>query len=131
VNVSSAANRAVILYDEDCGFCKWSLDKLLAWDRREALQPAAIQSREGAELLAGMPEAKWLESFHLALPSGEVLSAGAAAAPLARMLPGGRPLALLFRTFPGVTERAYRYVAAHRDRLARLVGVDASCQLRR
>ena len=131
MNVSSAANRAVILYDEDCGFCKWSLDKLLAWDRREALQPAAIQSREGAELLAGMPEAKWLESFHLALPSGEVLSAGAAAAPLARMLPGGRPLALLFRTFPGVTERAYRYVAAHRDRLARLVGVDASCQLRR
>ena len=131
MNVSSAANCAVILYDEDCGFCKWSVDKLLAWDRREALQPAAIQSREGAELLAGMPEAKWLESFHLALPSGEVLSAGAAAAPLARMLPGGRPLALLFRTFPGVTERAYRYVAAHRDRLARLVGVDASCQLRR
>ncbi len=131
MSAPSAANRAVILYDEDCGFCKWSLDKLLAWDRREALQPTAIQSREGAELLAGMPESKWLESFHLALPSGEVLSAGAAAAPLAQMLPGGRPLALLFRAFPGVTERAYRYVATHRDRLARLVGVDAGCQLRR
>jgi len=131
VTASSAANRAVILYDEDCGFCKWSLDKLLAWDRREALQPAAIQSKQGAELLARMPESEWLESFHLALPSGELLSAGAAAAPLAQMLPGGRPLASLFRTFPGVTDRAYRYVAAHRDRFARLVGVDASCQLRR
>lgn len=126
-----AANRAVVLYDEDCGFCKWSLDKLLAWDRRQALQPTAIQSSEGAELLAGIPESEWLDSFHLALPSGELLSAGAAAAPLARVLPGGRPLAWLFRAFPRVTDRAYRYVAAHRDRFARLVGVDDSCQLRR
>jgi hypothetical protein len=30
-----------------------------------------------------------------------------------------------------MTERAYRYVADHRDRLARIVGADAGCQLRR
>jgi predicted DCC family thiol-disulfide oxidoreductase YuxK len=120
-----------VLYDDDCGFCKWSLDKILAWDRRRRLRPVAIQSDEGQALLADVPEAKRLDSWHLVLPSGEVRSAGAAAEPLARLLPGGRPLAWLFRAFPGITERAYRFVADHRDRFGRLVGVDAGCQLRR
>jgi predicted DCC family thiol-disulfide oxidoreductase YuxK len=128
---ATATDRAIVLYDDDCGFCKWSLDKILAWDRREALRPVAIQSEEGAQLLAPIPESEWLESWHLALPSGEVHSAGAAAAPLALRLPGGKPLAFLFRSFPKITDRAYRFVVRHRDRFARLVGVDATCQLRR
>jgi predicted DCC family thiol-disulfide oxidoreductase YuxK len=72
-----------------------------------------------------------LDSWHLVLPSGEVRSAGAAAAPLARALPAGKPLASLFDRFPRTTDRAYRYVAEHRDRFARLVGADATCSLRR
>jgi predicted DCC family thiol-disulfide oxidoreductase YuxK len=121
----------VVLYDEDCGFCKWSLDKILAWDRRRALRPVAIKSEEGNRILAGIPEPRRLDSWHLAQPSGEVLSAGAAAAPLARALPGGKPLALLFERFPRTTERAYRFVAEHRDGFARIVGADAGCSLRR
>jgi predicted DCC family thiol-disulfide oxidoreductase YuxK len=120
-----------ILYDENCGFCKWSLDKILAWDRRRRLHPVAIQSDEGQRLLAGVPEEKRLDSWHLVLPSGEVRSAGAAAAPLAELLPGGKALALLFRTFPRLTERAYGFVARHRASFARIVGADASCTLRR
>jgi predicted DCC family thiol-disulfide oxidoreductase YuxK len=120
-----------ILYDRDCGFCKWSLDKILLWDRRGRLRPLPIQSPEGDRLLAGMdPEAR-LDSWHLVNPRGEVVSAGAAAEPLARLLPGGRPLAFLFRTFPGATERAYRWVSGNRDRLARVLRIDASCELRR
>jgi predicted DCC family thiol-disulfide oxidoreductase YuxK len=120
-----------ILYDEDCGFCRWSLDKLLAWDRRELLSPVSIQSGEGQVLLAGIPEDERLDSFHLVSPSGDVRSAGAACEPLARLLPGGRPLAFIFRTFPGLTERAYRLVASNRNRLARLLRIDATCELRR
>jgi predicted DCC family thiol-disulfide oxidoreductase YuxK len=120
-----------VLYDEDCGFCKWSLDKLLAWDRRRRLRPVAIQSDEGQSLLTSVPERERLVSAHLVLPSGEVRSAGAAAEPLVRLLPGGKPLAFIARSFPRTTERAYRYVADHRDRFARLVGVDSSCQIRR
>ncbi len=120
-----------ILYDEDCGFCKWSLDKILAWDRHRALRPVAIQSEEGNRLLASVPEPKRLDSWHLALASGEIQSGGAAARPLARVLPGGRPLALLFERFPSATERAYRFVAEHRDRFARIVGADPGCSLRR
>jgi predicted DCC family thiol-disulfide oxidoreductase YuxK len=125
------AGELTVLYDADCGFCKWSLDKVLAWDRRRALRPVAIQSDEGDRLLASVPEPVRLDSWHLVLPSGEVRSAGAAAAPLARALPAGKPLALLFERFPRTTDRAYRYVAEHRDRFARLVGADATCSLRR
>jgi predicted DCC family thiol-disulfide oxidoreductase YuxK len=121
----------IVLYDEDCGFCRWSLDKLLAWDRRKRVRPLAIQSDEGQELLRDVPAEARLDSWHLVLASGEVLSAGAAAAPLARELPLGRPLAALFRTFPRTTERAYQWVARNRNRFARVLRVDASCEIRR
>ena len=131
VFVNRAEERAVVLYDDDCGFCKWSLNKILAWDRRGRLRPAPIQSEEGQRLLAGVPPARRLDSWHLAQPGGAVLSAGAAAPPLFSLLPGGRPFAFLFRSFPKTTDRAYRYVADNRARLARLVGADASCRVRR
>ena len=121
----------VVLYDDDCAFCKWSLGKILAWDRRRRLRPVAIQSDEGQGLLAELPESERLDSWHLVLPSGEVRSAGAGAAPLAELLPGGRPLAFVFRSFPRLTERAYRRVAANRNRFARWLRIDASCELRR
>ncbi len=108
MTATSSEPQRVVLYDDDCAFCKWSLDKILAWDRHRRLRPVAIQSDEGQGLLANVPESERLDSWHLVLPSGEVRSAGAAAAPLAALLPGGRPLAFLFRSFPGLTERAYR-----------------------
>lgn len=131
VFVNRVDEPAVVLYDDDCGFCKWSLNKILAWDRRGRLRPAPIQSEEGQRLLAAVPSARHLESWHLAEPGREVLSAGAAAAPLFSLLPGGRPFAFLFRSFPKTTDRAYRFVADRRDRFGRLVGVDASCRVRR
>lgn len=131
MTASPTPDRPAILYDDDCGFCKWSLNKILAWDRGRALRPVAIQSEEGARLLRDIPESKRLDSWHLALPDGQVRSAGAGAAPLAELLPGGGPLAALFRRFPRLTERAYRYVADNRDRFARIVRVDASCEVRR
>jgi branched-chain amino acid transport system substrate-binding protein len=122
---SRAPTRPALLYDRDCSFCKWCLGWVLRWDRRGRLRPVAIQSAEGAELLAELdPEAR-LESWHLVLADGEVVSGGAAAAPLARRLPGGRPLAFLFATFPRATERAYRWVADHRGSLARLLRLPA------
>ena len=123
--------RSVVLYDEDCGFCVWSLNLVLAWDRRRVLRPVAIQSAEGAQLLAAVHEPRRLDSWHLVEPSGRFLSAGAAAAPLAATLPGGRPLAVLLRTFPKTTERVYRLVADHRGRLARLLRIDPGGRLRR
>jgi predicted DCC family thiol-disulfide oxidoreductase YuxK len=126
-----SAPGATVLYDEDCGFCKWSLDKILAWDRSHELRPVPIQSEEGQRLLAGIPEERRLDSWHLVDADGTVRSAGAAAPPLLDLLPGARPLAAAGRTFPGATERAYRAVADNRDRLARLLRIDSSCSIRR
>ena len=131
VTPGSPEPQPVVLYDDDCAFCRWSLDKILAWDRRRQLRPVAIQSDEGQRLLEHLPETERLDSWHLVVPSGEVRSAGAAAAPLAELLPGGRPLAFLFRSFPSLTERAYRRIAANRNRCARWLRIDAGCELRR
>lgn len=123
--------QSILLYDEDCGFCKWSLDKILAWDRAGRIRPVPIQSDDGQRLLTGTDPRARLDSWHLVTPDGTLVSGGAAARPLARLLPGGRPLAAIFAAFPGVTERAYRYVAQHRDRWARLLRIDADCEVRR
>ena len=45
------------------------------------------------------------------------------------MLPGGRPLAATFRAFPRATERAYRWVAAHRDLFTRVLRIDSTCEV--
>jgi predicted DCC family thiol-disulfide oxidoreductase YuxK len=102
---------------------------VLAWGRGR-LRPVEIQSEEGQRLLEPLPESSRLDSWHLVTADGRLRSAGAAAAPLADLLPGGRPLAALFRAFPGATERAYRWVAGHRNQLARLLRIDAACEVR-
>jgi predicted DCC family thiol-disulfide oxidoreductase YuxK len=116
-----AIARATILYDRDCGFCRWSLAKLLGWDRRRALRPLAIQDPEAEALLSAMSEEERMASWHLAETGGRRHSAGAAFPPLLRLLPGGRPLAALAARAPRLTERGYRWVADHRSRLGRLI----------
>lgn len=120
-----ASGRAVILYDADCGFCKWSLAKLLAWDRGRQLRPVALQSAEASALLPEMDEEQRMASSHLVSGGGEVHSGGAAAAPMLRLLPGGGPLAGLAEAVPGLVERGYRLVAGNRDRIGPLIGAGA------
>jgi predicted DCC family thiol-disulfide oxidoreductase YuxK len=107
--------RHLVLYDEDCGFCRWSLDRLLRWDRRGRLRAAPIQSPEGDRLLADLDEHDRLASWHLVTPDGRRYSGGAAAGPMARLLPAGAPVAFLAETFPRSTDRLYRWVARNRD----------------
>jgi predicted DCC family thiol-disulfide oxidoreductase YuxK len=122
--------RTAVLYDRDCGFCKLALNQILRWDRAHRLEPVPIQSDEGRHLLSAMDPDERFDSWHLITERGKLYSAGAAAAPLARVLPGGQPLAALFTTFPGATETAYRFIADHRATFARLLRVDASCEVR-
>jgi predicted DCC family thiol-disulfide oxidoreductase YuxK len=113
--------QATLFYDSDCGFCRWCLGKVLAWDRRHSLRPVAIQSEETGRILAGMPEEERLASWHLVDGDGTVRSAGSAFPGLLRLLPGGAPLAALTARFPGATDRAYRWVAGNRSRWGKLV----------
>jgi hypothetical protein len=84
-------------------------------------------------MLAGMPEAEQMASWHLAEPRWQrnvaenatilghpgreapVSSGGAAFSPLFRLLPGGDPLARITQRFPGAADRGYRWVADHRS----------------
>jgi predicted DCC family thiol-disulfide oxidoreductase YuxK len=113
--------KAVILYDADCGFCLWSLHRILAWDRNNRLRPVALQDAEADRLLPGMDERQKMRSWHLVTPDGKVYSSGAAVAPLMRLLPAGTPLAALASTFPRSTESLYRWVARNRGKLGRVL----------
>jgi len=114
-------DRAVLLFDADCGFCRWATAKLLRWDRAGRLWPVALQSAEAETLLASIPTELRPASWHL-VTHGRVRSAGRAVAPLLRILPGGRPLATLADLSPRATDAAYLWVARHRGRLGRIVG---------
>ena len=104
--------RWLVLYDADCGVCNWLLSGLLRWDRARRLRPLALQRPEAAELLADLP-AERVASWHLVSPDGGRRSGGAALPELLRTLPAGR---VPRRASPAshVTDRGYRWVAAHR-----------------
>ena len=116
----------MILFDNDCGFCRWSLSMILAWDSRGRLRPVALQSPEADDLLKGMDPKQKMASWHLVAPDGRTYSGGEALSPLARLLPAGSPIAALASRFPRTTDRAYRWVARNRDRLGRALG-DRAC----
>lgn len=118
-------DRAVLLFDRDCGFCRWSTARILAWDRRGRVRAVALQDPQAGRLLPGMDLSRKMASWHLVTPGGRVRSGGAAIALLSRLLPGGAPIAFLAEAFPGLTERAYRWTAKHRDGLGRLLGEQA------
>jgi predicted DCC family thiol-disulfide oxidoreductase YuxK len=125
--------RATVIYDADCGFCKWCLALLLRWDgRRGALRSLPLGTGEADRLLADLDVARRQASWHLVL-GGERSAAGAAPgaprrrgagaalAPALRLLRGGRAPAALFARFPRATEAGYRFVAGHRGLLGRFV----------
>ena len=124
--------RATVIYDADCGFCKFSLALLLSWDRRDAtvaraspapgaLRPSPLGTAEADRLLADLTPEQRNASWHLVDDSGRRNSAGAALAPALALLPGGRVPAALVARIPHLTERGYRWVADHRGLLGRFV----------
>ena len=121
MSVASESTGTRLLYDADCGFCRWSLAWILRWDRGRRLTPTALQDPRAERLLAGMEPKQRPASWHLVAPDGTVTSAGAAFEPLLRLLPAGGPLAALAGAAPRLAEPAYILVARNRGRLDRLV----------
>jgi predicted DCC family thiol-disulfide oxidoreductase YuxK len=112
---------ATVLYDRDCGFCRWSLAALLALDRDRRLRPVALGGAEADRLLADMSEqARWA-SAHLVTAEGRVFSGGAAVAPILALLPAGTPASRVAGLVPGAWVRGYGWVARHRGVLGRML----------
>jgi predicted DCC family thiol-disulfide oxidoreductase YuxK len=114
VSPTSAAPAAV-LYDIDCGFCRWACAVFLRWDRHGALRPVAIQDAEGQRLLADLGETERLDSWHLVLADGTRTSAGEALSRIMPLLPAGRGPGLLLRSLGPVTRWGYGQIASHRE----------------
>ena len=106
----------IVLYDDDCGFCRWTLAWALKRDREGALETAPIQSPKGAELLADLTPAERLREVHVVHDDGRRQSGGAAVSAVLTALPGPHPLARV-AGIPAV----YRLAAANRSKLSRLV----------
>jgi predicted DCC family thiol-disulfide oxidoreductase YuxK len=113
--------RTIALYDASCGFCRVTVAALMRWDRGRRIRFLAIESAEGARLLAALTPAERLRSAHAIDAGGRLRSAGAAAPALLAALPGGGPLAWLARRTPALVEPAYRAIAAARPLLGRAI----------
>jgi predicted DCC family thiol-disulfide oxidoreductase YuxK len=113
--------RVTVLYDRDCGFCRWSVALLLRLDRRGAVRAEPIQGPQGDRLLAGMPTAARLAAAHGVTPDGRVFSGGDAVPPVLAAL-GARPWVVAgARALRGPLRWGYRQVAGRRSALGRLV----------
>ncbi len=120
-------SKAIVIYDPDCGFCRWCLALVLSVDRAapRALRPLPLGSAEADRLLADLTFERRDASWHLVVDPDEAsaarFSAGAALAPTLALLPRGRRPAALVARVPRLTERGYRWVADHRSLLGRFV----------
>jgi DCC1-like thiol-disulfide oxidoreductase len=133
-----------VIYDADCGFCRWSLALLLSLDRKRVLRPLPLGTAEADRLLAELTPEERAASWHLVVeppPDGPEqsrpgaaarsaplaaavpvrFSAGAAFAPALSLLRRGRIPAAGVARIPRATERGYRWVVAHRGAVGRLV----------
>ena len=117
-------DRATLIYDGECGFCRQAVALVSKWDRerRVTLIPFQEQARVAAFRI---PLPALAAAMHLVLPDGRVRAGADAAPDLLRLLPGKRWLASVF-TVPGVlpvARRVYAWVARQRHCLVREVGV--------
>lgn len=119
----------VVLYDADCGFCTWVVDRIAARVAAGALEIVPLQAPRADLLLDGRvnERAKW-ESWHFVEPGGALYSGGEAIPRVLRHVRGGRAVGRVAARFPRATEVAYRTVARHRNRLGRVVRADR-CRL--
>ena len=106
---SNSGSADWLLYDADCGLCKFVVARVLEVNRH--VRPVALQDPLAAELLPGLGTEERMRSFHLVDSTGRVHSAGDG---LAQLIP-------LLRRFPRLADRLYWLVAGNRDRLGKLI----------
>jgi predicted DCC family thiol-disulfide oxidoreductase YuxK len=119
--VAARPPAVTVLFDRDCGFCRWTVGRLLAWDRAGRLRPVAIQSEDGQRLLADVAPERRLASAHAVDAAGRRTSGGDTVAPIAAVLPAGAPVAALARRAPALARAGYGVIAGRRSLLGKLV----------
>lgn len=120
-----AAERATLIYDGECGFCRRSADLVRSWDRDGRLDYVPFQD-EAAVARFGVALPALAAAMHLVLPDGRVYAGADAAPEIVKLLPGKRWMAAPFR-LPGalpVARRVYAWIAARRKCVVRFAAAD-------
>jgi acetyl esterase len=113
-------DRATLIYDGECGFCRQTVAIVSRWDRQHRLTLIPFQEQARVAVFQ-IPLPALAAAMHLVLPDGRVLAGADAAADLLRLLPGKGWLARLFAV-PGVlplARRMYGWIARRRHCLVR------------
>ncbi|MGE5189030.1 MAG: thiol-disulfide oxidoreductase DCC family protein [Gemmatimonadota bacterium] len=121
-----ARRPAVLIYDGECAVCR----SAAAWVRERAAADAfeylSCHSEELAHRFPAIPRDACLAAMHLVLPDGTVLAGEKAVPEILSRLKGRRHRwAAAFFRLPGagvLSRRFYRWFAARRHRVARLLG---------
>jgi predicted DCC family thiol-disulfide oxidoreductase YuxK len=112
-----------VAYDEDCGACRWTAERLRRWDRAGRLTFVPIQRAD--DLLRALPASRRLDAMHAVTADGRVFTGGAAIPVITRELPAGTPISWLATAWPGGTDRLYRAVASRRTLIGRWLGQES------
>jgi predicted DCC family thiol-disulfide oxidoreductase YuxK len=121
-----------LLYDADCGLCIATATWLEAQVPPSRLGLLALQQVDLQPRIAALVQGRDLsQSLHFVGADGEVLTGARAALAAGRMLPMvGWYAALLDRPLGHrLLEPVYREITTHRRRIARLLGLPATCPL--
>lgn len=115
----------IVLYDSDCGFCRWAMAWAVGRDDRHVLVTVPIQSPLGGELLVEVRPSERLRAAHAINGDGSLYSGGAAAAQVLSVLAPTRALGQLATRLPRVTALLYGFIAARRTTFGRFAGPQA------
>ena len=120
----SVFDRPVLLYDDDCRFCRACAALIEKWDRRGRMALLPFSDDQARELMSAIDPEIRERSMHIVQPSGTIESGGDAMVGVLEGLPGLRWLARLARRVDLVRAAvgwAYFAVATRRDFFSRLV----------
>ena len=112
--------RAVVLYDGHCRFCKAQMKNLLRLARPGAIEPVDFQDEGVLERFEGLSYDACMEAMHLVTPDGRVFRGMEAAVRAVVTRPVLGAIAWLYYV-PGVRhlmDAIYRWIAARRYAIA-------------
>ncbi len=107
----------VLIYDDDCEFCRRWAHRFRRWTRGDALL-LPLQHQAAAEM-SGRSRPELLAAMHVITAAGAVVAGAAAVREILHLVPWGWMPRMVFR-LPGamrIADRAYGWVAARRQHL--------------
>ena len=105
--------RATLIYDGNCGFCRRWAERVQRWDEHGRLTTLPYQTPDLETRFPQISRAECKERIHLVEPDGTVHQGAAAAREVLRRLPGGPLWALPF-SLPGagaLADHLYVWIA--------------------